>query len=86
MFGKRKLKDKYGADPEFQLITHGAEAGGCFTYPFKMDTLMYADDGIRYGNYLPAVPVQGEGHLQQYEAFYENMRSSGVEFNWDKSG
>jgi len=47
---------------------------------------MYADDGLRYGNFLPAVPVQGEGYLGAHEAFYEDMKSSGVEFNFDKSG
>jgi len=51
-----------------------------------MGTLMYADDGLRYGNFLPEVPIQGEGHLDSHEAFYENMKTSGVEFNLDKSG
>jgi len=86
LFGKRKLIAKYKNDPEFQTITHGAERSGCFNYPFEMHTVMYADDGLRYGKGLPSFPVHGEGHLGQYEAFYEPLRSSGVEFNFDKSG
>jgi len=86
LFGKRKLMAKYANDPEFHYITHGAEQSGCFTYPFEMSTVMYADDGIRYGRSLPAYPVHGEGSLGQYEAFYEPLKSSGVEFNFEKSG
>jgi len=86
MFGKRKLMAKYLGQDEFNTITHGATQSGCFTYPFEMHTVMYADDGIRYGEFLPNLPVQGEGYLGQHEAFYEPLRSSGIEFNFNKSG
>jgi hypothetical protein len=83
IFGKRKLKEKYANDSEFEMLEHSSP---CFTYPFRMDAVMYADDGIKYGTGFPSHPIQGMGALKQHEAFYEVCSSAGITFHGEKSG
>lgn len=46
--------------------------------------IMYADDGLRYGDRLPDPPLNG--NLGENDAFFENFRSAGISVHEGKSG